>query len=252
MRLSGLSARRARSSSASNTSWKPRVEQAGERIAVRGVAEAGDQVRERVTHDGDEVARHEERRHGRDPAVERVLARRLLHPRQRVSAGHERQVDESRGAAEEVEDEHRDPDVRQRAVRALRAPAVGRRGGQRRAEQRHCVEAPAREAVAGQEQERAQEGGGRGRAEQDAVVELGGSGNQHGDQARERNRPAEQHSGTSHRRSCGEAPDTVACRVPPAQPLAEGPIQCSSPGLCTSPRVPCGHHMSVGAFAPEC
>ena len=53
------------------------VEQLGERIVVGRVAEAGDQVREPVAHGGEEVAGHEQRGHGGDPAVERVLGWRL-------------------------------------------------------------------------------------------------------------------------------------------------------------------------------
>jgi hypothetical protein len=110
------------------------VEQVGERVAVRGVAEAGDQAREAVARDGDEVAGYEQGCHGRDPAVEGLLARRLLDEDEGVPGGHQRDVEERRRAAEEIEDEQGDPDVRERPVRALRAPAVRGCGGQRRAE----------------------------------------------------------------------------------------------------------------------
>ena len=103
------------------------VEELGERVAVGGVAEAGDQACEPVADDGQEIPGHEQRGDRRDPAVERVLGWRLRHERERIRRGDDREVDERRGAGEEVEGEARDPDVWQRPVRDSSSPSRRRR-----------------------------------------------------------------------------------------------------------------------------
>ena len=187
------------------------------------------------------------------PAVERVLGRVLEHEGERIGGGHERQVDERGAAGEEVEGEQRDPDVGQRPVGRLRCPSRRPRPWRSRCRASDDrVEAPSRDAVVGDQEERAEERRRRGRDEQHVVVEL----------------RVARHEARRAGRSTAPAPASSAAvraiiaRVAGAStPFSDAFRQRSRSRrggsmlllwpMCESFGA-CGHHMSGSPFPPEC
>ena len=144
--------RRARSSSMSKASSKPRrfsSSVSGSRFAnwaSRSIVPTSAVAEERHHQPADR-----QRAHRGQPAVHLRVAGGLEREHDRVAGRHQRHVHQRRPQPEEVEDEDRDPEERERRVGVARAPGVHGGARQRRAEQRDQVEPGDGQAIAGRD-----------------------------------------------------------------------------------------------------
>jgi hypothetical protein len=148
------------------------VQQAGQRVVADGVGEVRDQAGHPVADHRHDHAGDRQRPDRRQPADDRRVVEVAQAQLDAEHRAEHRDVDQRHRQREEVEGVDRHPEIGQRAVRRLVAPAVDRERRERRPHHDADVEAPGRDAVEADQRHGGDRRGPRGDAQDAAQLEL--------------------------------------------------------------------------------